>query len=79
MRGNQKELRIVAAPLNCPLHAAYAASKGVDMAKGQQRANKEAKKPKKDTSPPKPVGTGGIEPVRTITTAVIPRGKLKNK
>jgi hypothetical protein len=51
----------------------------IDMAKGQQRANKEAKKPKKDTSPPKPVGTGGIEPVRTITTAVIPRGKLKNK
>jgi len=49
------------------------------MAKGQQRANKEAKKPKKDTSQPKPVGTGGIEPVRTITTAVIPRGKLKNK
>jgi len=49
------------------------------MAKGQQRANKEAKKPKKDTSPPKPASTGGIEPVRTITTAVIPRGKLKNK
>ncbi|BEP43603.1 hypothetical protein ABL849_10760 [Variovorax sp. 375MFSha3.1] len=49
------------------------------MAKGQQRSNKEAKKPKKDTSPPKPVSTGGIEPVRTITTEVIPRGKLKNK
>ncbi|CAA2107329.1 hypothetical protein [Variovorax paradoxus] len=49
------------------------------MAKGQQRSTKEAKKPKKDTSPPKPVSTGGIEPVRTITTAVIPRGKLKNK
>ena len=49
------------------------------MAKSQQRSTKEVKKPKKDTSPPKPVGTGGIEPVRTITTAVIPRGKLKNK
>ncbi|MGJ7491626.1 hypothetical protein [Variovorax sp. ZT4R33] len=48
------------------------------MAKGQQRANKEAKKPKKDTSPPKPVSTN-LEPVRTVTTAVIPRGKLKNK
>ncbi|BEP53744.1 MULTISPECIES: hypothetical protein [Variovorax] len=48
------------------------------MAKGQQRTNKEAKKPKKDTSPPK-APTGGIEPVRTVTTAVIPRGKLKNK
>jgi hypothetical protein len=80
MRGNQKELRIVAAPLNCPLpRRIRSIKKGVDMAKGQQRANKEAKKPKKDTSPPKPVGTGGIEPVRTITTAVIPRGKLKNK
>ena len=48
------------------------------MAKSQQRSTKEAKKPKKDTSPPKPPGAG-IEPVRTITTAVIPRGKLKNK
>ena len=48
------------------------------MAKGQQRTNKEAKKPKKDDSTPK-TPTGGIEPVRTMTTAVIPRGKLKNK
>ena len=48
------------------------------MAKGQHRANKEAKKPKKDTSPPKPISAAG-EPIRTITTAVIPRGKLKNK
>jgi hypothetical protein len=47
------------------------------MAKGQQKTNKESKKPKKDTSPPK-VLTG--EPVRAaITTAVMPRGKLKNK
>jgi hypothetical protein len=47
------------------------------MAKGQQKSNKEGKKPKKDTSPPK-VLTG--EPVRaTITTAVMPRGKEKNK
>ncbi len=47
------------------------------MAKGQQKSNKEAKKPKKDTSPPKAPST---EPVRaTVTTAVIPRGKLKNK
>ncbi|CAN5665501.1 hypothetical protein BH10PSE18_BH10PSE18_06410 [soil metagenome] len=48
------------------------------MAKGQQRTNKEAKKQKKDDSVPK-TPTGGIEPVRTMTTAVIPRGKLKNK
>ncbi len=49
------------------------------MAKSQQRSNKEAKKPKKDTAPPKPPGAVGVEPVRTLTTAVIPRGKLKNK
>lgn len=49
------------------------------MAKGQQKSNKEAKKPKKDTSPPK-TPAAGSEPVRaTVTTAVIPRGKLKNK
>ncbi|WP_296508777.1 hypothetical protein [Rhodoferax sp.] len=48
------------------------------MAKGQQKSNKESKKPKKDSTPPKPM-TGG-EPVRaTVTTAVMPRGKLKNK
>lgn len=48
------------------------------MAKGQQRTNKESKKPRKDTSPPKPPAIAG-EPIRTVTTAVIPRGKLKNK
>ncbi len=48
------------------------------MAKGQQRTNKESKKPRKDTSPPKPPPVVG-EPIRTLTTAVIPRGKLKNK
>ncbi len=50
------------------------------MAKGQQKSNKESKKPKKDTSAPKTPAGPGAEPVRaTITTAVIPRGKLKNK
>ena len=34
------------------------------MAKGQQKTNKEAKKPKKDTSPPK--APSGGEPVRAI-------------
>jgi hypothetical protein len=44
------------------------------MAKGQQKTNKESKKPKKDTSPPK--APSGGEPVRpTQTTTVIPRGK----
>jgi hypothetical protein len=47
------------------------------MAKGQQKSNKEGKKPKKDTSPPK-VLTG--EPMRAaIVTAVMPKGKEKNK
>ncbi len=47
------------------------------MAKSQQRSNKETKKPKKDSSPPKPLSG---EPVRpSMTTSVIPRGKLKNK
>jgi len=49
------------------------------MAKGQQKSNKEAKKPKKDSTPPKPMAAGA-EPMRAaVTTAVIPRGKLKNK
>jgi hypothetical protein len=47
------------------------------MAKGQQKSNKETKKPKKDTSPPKPMSG---EPVRAaITTAVLPKGKEKKK
>ena len=49
------------------------------MAKGQQRSSMETKKPKKDTSPPKLPSTSGEPVVRTVTTAVIPRGKLKDK
>jgi hypothetical protein len=47
------------------------------MAKGEQRKEKMTKKPKKDTSPPK---TGGPSdrPMPPVT-AVIPRGKDKNK
>ena len=45
------------------------------MAKGQQKTNKETKKPKKDTSPPKPVSPDAVRP--TITTVVAPRGKIK--
>lgn len=45
------------------------------MAKGQQRSNKEAKKPKKDTAPPKTPSPDAVRP--TITTVVPPRGKLK--
>jgi hypothetical protein len=47
------------------------------MAKGQQKSNKESKKPKKDTSAPKVLSS---EPMRaTVTTTIIPRGKEKNK
>jgi hypothetical protein len=45
------------------------------MAKGQQRSGKEVKKPKKDTSPPKPVSPDAVRP--TVTTLVAPRGKAK--
>ena len=45
------------------------------MAKGQQ-TNKMFKKPKKDTSPPKPVSADAVRP--TVTTVVPVRGKLKN-
>jgi hypothetical protein len=45
------------------------------MAKGQQRSNKETRKPKKD-SPAKPVNPGGLLP--PITTSLsIERGKKK--
>lgn len=48
------------------------------MAKGIQ-GGKEAKKPKKDTSPPK-VLSGTVEPVRaTIVTSIMPKGKEKKK
>ena len=45
------------------------------MAKGQQRTNKESKKPKKDTSPPKPISADAVRP--TITTTVPLKGKMK--
>ena len=45
------------------------------MAKGMQQ-NKMVKKPKKDTSPPKPVGSD--LPIAPVTTVPL-RGKLKNK
>ena len=47
------------------------------MAKGQQRSTKEAKKPKKDTSPPKPAAPSNYEPMQTRTTVIIERGKKK--
>jgi hypothetical protein len=45
------------------------------MAKGQQRSTKEAKKPKADKSPPKPMSPGAVMP--TITTVVPDRSKKK--
>ena len=47
------------------------------MAKGEQRSNMMAMKPKKDTSLPKESG-GSDRPMPPVT-AVIPRGKEKNK
>jgi len=44
------------------------------MANGQQKSNKESKKPKKDTSPPKTIAVDTERPVQK-TTAIIPRGK----
>ena len=46
------------------------------MAKGQQ-AQKMTKKPKKDTSPPKPMSPNTVQ--ATIVTQVMPKGKMKNK
>ncbi len=47
------------------------------MPKGQQKSNKESKKPKKDTTPPRLVPTDAPKPA--VTTVVPVRGKLKNK
>lgn len=47
------------------------------MPKGQQRSNKEPKKPKKDAGPPKPVSPGGL--AAPITTIIPERGKKKAK
>jgi hypothetical protein len=43
------------------------------MAKGQQRSNKEVRKPKKDASPPKPISGSAITP--TKVTVIPERGK----
>ena len=54
---------------------APATNQETTVAKGQQKSNKETKKPKKDTAPPKPVSPDAVRP--TITTVVPVRGKLK--
>lgn len=48
------------------------------MAKGEQRSNKMAKKPKKDTSVPREATSVSDRP-QPPTTTVLPKGKLKNK
>lgn len=45
------------------------------MPKGQQRSNKEGKKPKKDSSPAKPMSPGAVMP--TVVTQVPDRSKKK--
>jgi hypothetical protein len=46
------------------------------MAKSDQRSNKRAKKPKKDTTPPKEISSDRPTPPQTT---VVPRGKIKTK
>ncbi len=46
------------------------------MAKGQQKTNKEAKKPKKDSSPPKPISPDAVSPTRVT---VVPDRSKKTK
>jgi hypothetical protein len=48
------------------------------MAKGEQRSNKMTKKPKKDSSPPQDSSGTSNRPMPPVT-AVLPKGKLKNK
>ncbi|UFU11707.1 MULTISPECIES: hypothetical protein [Ideonella] len=48
------------------------------MPKGEQRSNKMAKKPKKDTSAPKDSTAVSTRPIAPTTT-VLPKGKLKTK
>jgi hypothetical protein len=53
--------------------------RGNIMAKGQQKSSKEAKKPKKDTSTPKPA-SGLSEPVRsTVVNTVYTKLKQKDR
>lgn len=49
------------------------------MAKGEQRSNKMAKKPKKDTSAPLRESSSLSDRPMPPTTTVLPKGKLKNK
>lgn len=48
------------------------------MAKGEQRSEKMAKKPKKDTRPPPDTSSASTRPMPP-TTSILPKGKLKNK
>lgn len=48
------------------------------MPKGEQRSNKMTKKPKKDSGPSKEAPSFSDRPTPP-TTAVLPKGKLKNK
>ncbi|MDM4765130.1 hypothetical protein [Pelomonas sp. SE-A7] len=48
------------------------------MPKGVQRNDKSSKKPKKDSSPAKDSSSVSTRPIAPLT-AVMPKGKLKNK
>lgn len=49
------------------------------MAKGEQRSNKESKKPKKDAGSAKPLAPLNPGPSFAITTVIPERGKKKGK
>ena len=51
------------------------------MPKGEQRSNKMAKKPKKDSSLPLDTSAAQTHSPRPVppTTSVMPKGKMKNK
>jgi hypothetical protein len=49
------------------------------MAKGEQRSNKMTKKPKKDSGTTKDTSSSTSDRPMPPTTAVMPKGKLKNK
>jgi hypothetical protein len=53
----------------------FDAAQEKNMPKGQQRTNKESKKPKKDQAPSKPVSPFAVNP--TVTTVVPDRSKKK--
>jgi hypothetical protein len=82
--GGSRVKRECAGTLSEPAFSMYISrihSEEHPMAKGEQRSNKMAKKPKKDTSLPKDLSSSSADNQRPTppVTSVLPKGKLKNK